>query len=42
MQRFDLEGKPVETFVRAYRPGEVTLYLGSRVINPVLLVRNPS
>ena len=31
--RFDLEGRPVETLARAYRPGEVTLYLG-RPRNP--------
>ena len=37
--RFDLEGKPVETLARAYRPGEVTLYLGSRAISPVSLGR---
>jgi hypothetical protein len=28
--RFDLQGKPVETFTRAYRPMEVTLTLGRR------------
>jgi hypothetical protein len=28
--RFDLEGTPVETLARAYRPGEVTLYLKGR------------
>ena len=28
--RFDLEGRPVETLVYAYRPGEVTLYLSGR------------
>jgi hypothetical protein len=30
--RFDLEGRPVETLARAYRPGRVTLYLGGRAI----------
>jgi hypothetical protein len=28
--RFDVEGRPVETLTRAYRPGEVTLYLSGR------------
>jgi hypothetical protein len=28
--RFDLDGRPVETLSRAYRSGEVTLYLGRR------------
>ena len=28
--RFDLEGRPIETLARAYRPGEVTLYLSGR------------
>jgi hypothetical protein len=28
--RFDMEGRPVEIFAHAYRPGEVTLYLGNR------------
>jgi hypothetical protein len=28
--RFDVEGRPVETLTRAYRAGEVTLYLGGR------------
>jgi hypothetical protein len=36
---FDLEGRPVETLARAYRPGEVTLYLGSRAIPPGTLGR---
>ena len=29
--RFDLDGRPVETFNRAYRPGEVTIYLRNRL-----------
>ncbi len=37
--RFDLEGKPVETLAHAYRPGEVTLYLGGREIPPATLGR---
>ena len=32
--RFDLEGRPTETLSRAYRPGEVTLYLGRRPFSP--------
>jgi hypothetical protein len=32
--RFDLEGRPMETLARAYRPGEVTLHLGGRAIPP--------
>ena len=30
--RFDLEGRPVETLTRAYRPDEITLYLSRREI----------
>jgi hypothetical protein len=30
--RFDLEGRPVEALAQAYRPGEVTLYMGGRKI----------
>ena len=37
--RFDAEGRPVETLARAYRPGEVTLYLGNREIPPGTLGR---
>ena len=37
--RFDLEGRPVETLAHAYRPGEVTLYLGGRAIPPATLGR---
>jgi hypothetical protein len=37
--RFDLEGRPMETLARAYRPGEVTLYLGNREIPPGTLGR---
>jgi hypothetical protein len=33
--RFDLDGRPVETLTRAYRPGEVTLYLKGRA-SPLL------
>ena len=32
--RFDLKGRPVETLARAYRPEEVTLYLGNRRFSP--------
>jgi hypothetical protein len=28
--RFDVEGRPIEPLSRAYRPGEVTLYLSGR------------
>jgi hypothetical protein len=31
--RFDCEGTPVEIFSRAYRPGEVTVSLGRRLIS---------
>ena len=31
--RFDLEGRPVETLTRAYRPGEVTVILGRRPVS---------
>jgi hypothetical protein len=31
--RFDLEGKPVETLTRAYRPMEVTVSLGRREVS---------
>ena len=31
--RFDLEGKPVETFICAYRPMEVTVSLGRREVS---------
>jgi hypothetical protein len=37
--RFDLEGRPVETLAHAYRPGEVTLYIGGRKIPPETLGR---
>jgi hypothetical protein len=35
--RFDVEGRPVETLTRAYRPGEVTLYLSGRPFSPRVL-----
>jgi hypothetical protein len=31
--RFDVEGRPVEMLARAYRPGEVTLYLSGRQVS---------
>jgi hypothetical protein len=37
--RFDLEGRPMETLARAYRPGEVTLHLGGRAIPPATVGR---
>jgi len=37
--RFDLEGRPMETLARAYRPGEVTLRLGGRAIPPATVGR---
>ena len=37
--RFDLEGRPMETLARAYRPGEVTLHLGGRAISPATVGR---
>jgi hypothetical protein len=37
--RFDVEGRPMEKLMRAYRPGEVTLYLGGRAIPAVSLGR---
>jgi hypothetical protein len=37
--RFDLEGRPVETLTRAYRPGGVTLSLGRRQISAESLGR---
>ena len=37
--RFNLEGRPVETLTRAYRPGEVTLHLGRRKVSTESLGR---
>jgi hypothetical protein len=37
--RFDLQGRAVETLAQAYRPGEVTLYIGGRKIPPETLAR---
>lgn len=39
--RFDLDGRPVETFSRAYRPGEVTLYLRNRPFPLRVLANKP-
>jgi hypothetical protein len=37
--RFDLNGRPVETLTRAYKPGEVTLFLRNRRFSPESLGR---
>jgi hypothetical protein len=38
--RFDMEGRPVEIFAHAYRPGEVTLYLGNRELRLRILAEH--
>lgn len=37
--RFDLEGMPLEVLPTAYRPGEVILSLGGRLIEPAVMAR---